>query len=96
MGYDQTFAAVIKPMAFRVLFAIAAYYDLVIDQMDVKIALLYGLIDQLIYVEMPETNATRNIQYGGYLYPVGLSGQLSKCNLWGPGFCKIRVSDFLC
>lgn len=32
-------------MAFRVLFAIAAYYDLDIDQMDVKIAFLYGLID---------------------------------------------------
>ncbi len=77
MGFDQTFAAVVKPMAFRVLFAIAAYYDLDIGQMDVKIAFLYGLIDQLIYVEMrkdTETNATRNIQYGGYLYPVGLSG----------------------
>ena len=74
MGFDQTFAAVVKPMAFRVLFAIAAYYDLDIDQMDVKIAFLYGLIDRLIYVEMPkgtQTNATRNIQYGGYLYPVG-------------------------
>lgn len=51
-------------MAFRVLFAIAAYYDLDIDQMDVKTAFLYGLINQLIYVEMPkgtETNATRDM-----------------------------------
>ena len=64
VDFDQTFAAVIKPMAFRVLFAIAAYYDLDIDQMDVKTAFLYGLIDQLIYVEMPkgtETNATRDM-----------------------------------
>lgn len=40
------------------------YYDLDIDQMDVKTAFLYGLINQLIYVEMPkgtETNATRDM-----------------------------------
>ncbi len=40
IDFDQTFAAVVKPMAFRVLFAIAAYYDLDIDQMDVKTAFL--------------------------------------------------------
>ena len=31
VDFDQTFAAVVKPMAFRVLFAIAAYFDLDID-----------------------------------------------------------------
>lgn len=51
-------------MAFRVLFAIAAYYDLDIDQIDVKTAFLYGLIDQLIYVKIPkgtETSATQDL-----------------------------------
>lgn len=64
VDFDQTYAAVVKPMAFRVLFAIAAYFDLDIDQMDVKTAFLYGLIDQLIYVELPkgtETEATKNM-----------------------------------
>lgn len=63
VDFDQTFAAVVKPMAFRVLFAIAAFHDLDIDQMDVKTAFLYGLIDQLIYVEQPkgtETKETRD------------------------------------
>ncbi len=46
------FAAVVKPVAFRVLYAIAAFFDLDIDQMDVKTAFLYGLIDQLVYVEI--------------------------------------------
>ncbi len=41
-------------MAFRVLFAIAAFYDLDIDQMDVKTAFLYGDIDQLLYVKLPK------------------------------------------
>lgn len=51
-------------MAFRVLFAIVAYFDPDIDQMDVKTAFLYRLIDQLIYVEMPkgtETEANKNM-----------------------------------
>lgn len=64
VDFDQTFAAVVKPMAFRVLFAVAAYFDLDIDQMDVKTAFLYGLIDQLIYMEIPkgsESKATRGM-----------------------------------
>lgn len=64
VDYDQTFAAVVKPMAFRVLFAIAAFFDLDIDQMDVKTAFLYGLIDQLVYVEIPkgtESEDNRNM-----------------------------------
>lgn len=54
VDFDQTYAAVVKPMALRVLFAITAFFDLDIDQMDVKTAFLYGLIDQLIYVEIPK------------------------------------------
>ncbi len=49
-------------MAFRVLFAVAAFFDLDIDQMDVKTAFLYGLIDQLVYVDISkgsETEANR-------------------------------------
>ena len=51
-------------MAFRVQFAVAAFFDLDIEQMDVKTAFLYGLIDQLVYVDIPkgsETEANRNM-----------------------------------
>ena len=64
VDFDQTFAAVVKPMAFRVLFAIPAFLDLDIDQMDVKTAFLYRLIDQLVYVEIPkgtESEDNRNM-----------------------------------
>lgn len=50
-------------MAFGVLFAIAAFLDPNIDQMEVKIAFLYGLIDQLVYIEIPkgrESEENRN------------------------------------
>lgn len=48
------FAAIVKLMAFRVLFTIAVFFDLDIKQMDVMIAFLYSLINQLVYVEIPK------------------------------------------
>lgn len=43
-----------KPMAFRILFAIAAYYEVDINQMDMKTGFFYGLINQLAYVQIPK------------------------------------------
>ena len=51
-------------MSFRVVFAIAAYYDLDINQMNVKTAFLYRMIDQLAYVQISkgsETTANKRI-----------------------------------
>ena len=59
VDFNQTFVVVVKPMAFRVLFAIAAYFDLDIDQMDVKTAFLYGLINQLIYIKISKGTKTK-------------------------------------
>lgn len=53
-------------MGFWVLFAIVAYYNLDINQIDIKTAFLYGLYNQLIYVKMPKgtkTNTTRDMIY---------------------------------
>lgn len=61
IDFNQTFVAMVKQMA---LFAIATYYDLDINQMDIKTAFLYGLIDQLIYVQIlkaSETNANKGM-----------------------------------
>lgn len=46
------FVAIVTPMTFKVLFAITAYYNLDINQIDIKTAFLYGLINQLIYVQI--------------------------------------------
>lgn len=53
IDFDQTFAAVVKPMTSQALFAIAAFYNLDIKQIDVKTAFLHSIIDQLLYVEVP-------------------------------------------
>ena len=41
-------------MVFWTLFAIAAFYDLNIEQMDVKTAFFHGIIDQVFYIKMPK------------------------------------------
>lgn len=39
-------------MVFKVLFTILAYFNLEIDQIDIKTAFLYILINQLIYIDI--------------------------------------------
>jgi len=53
IDFEETFAGVAKSMAIKVLFALAAQYDLEIDQMDVETAFLNGEIDADVYVEQP-------------------------------------------
>ena len=53
VDYLETFAAVVKPMTYKIMFAIAAALGLEIEQMDVKTAFLYSDIDEEIYVEQP-------------------------------------------
>lgn len=63
--YNETFAAVVKPMSYKALFAIAAALDYEIEQMDVKTAFLYGDVEEEIYVEQPtgyeEGDATEDV-----------------------------------
>lgn len=59
IDFDQIFVVVGKPMAFRVFFAIATFFDLDIDQIDVKTAFLYNLINQLVYIEMSKGTKTK-------------------------------------
>ena len=87
VDFDQTFASVVKPMAFRLIFALAAYHDLDIEQLDIVTAFLNGFIDQLIYVHMPK----------GYDVP-GMICKLNKA-LYGlkqsPRLWYERLSTFL-
>src|SRR5436309_12950037 len=44
------YAAVIKPMSYKVLFVLATFYDLHIEQMDVITAFLHGELSKVIYI----------------------------------------------
>lgn len=47
-------------MAFRIFFTIVAFYNLDIDQIDVKTAFLYGLINQFVYIEISKKTEIKN------------------------------------
>jgi hypothetical protein len=51
LDYNKTFAAVVKPISYKALFAIAAALDLEIKQINVKTAFLYSLIKETIFVK---------------------------------------------
>jgi hypothetical protein len=50
---NDTYASVVKPMSYKILFSIAASLDLEIEQMDVKTAFLNSPIEEDVYVEQP-------------------------------------------
>ena len=54
IDYQETFASVIKPMSYKIIFALVAAHDWELEQMDVKTAFLYGTVDEDIYVEQIE------------------------------------------
>lgn len=54
----------VKSMIFYIIFTIATYYDLNIDQINMNIAFFHNLINQLIYVEISkiiEMKANKNM-----------------------------------
>ena len=54
VDYDETFSPVAMLKSIRILFAIAAYYDYEIWQMNVKTAFLNGYLEEDVYMAQPE------------------------------------------
>ena len=50
VDYYETWAEIVKSMFFRTLFAIVAVRRLHAEQMNIVIAFLYELLDEIIYV----------------------------------------------
>lgn len=53
VDYNETWAGVVKSASFRSLFSIGPSRNLHIKQMDVVTAFLYGLLDEIVFVEQP-------------------------------------------
>jgi hypothetical protein len=54
IDYTETFALVVKWNTIRVLFALAAFYDLELFQMDAITAFLNRDLDEIIYMDLPK------------------------------------------
>ena len=50
MDYEETFSPVVRYSSFRFLFALAAKYNLSIDQMDFITAFLNPELEEVVYV----------------------------------------------
>ncbi len=63
IDYNETYAPVVALSTVRAILAIAAHYDLMLEQMDVVTAFLNGDFHEDVYMSIPEglvTNATQN------------------------------------
>ncbi|KAF1318440.1 Gag-pol polyprotein, partial [Globisporangium splendens] len=54
IDYEETFAPVAKFTSIRIILSLAAKYNLMLHQMDVKTAFLNGVLDEDIYMKQPD------------------------------------------
>ena len=54
VDYNEVFAPVAKYSSIRMLCAFVAMFGLILDQMDVVTAFLYGKLDEDIYMRQPQ------------------------------------------
>ncbi|KAL2114802.1 hypothetical protein VTJ04DRAFT_2111 [Mycothermus thermophilus] len=82
---ETTYAATLAARSFRLMMAIAAFFDLETEQFDVKQAFLYSDIDQPVYVKFPD-----GYEENGYCLRVekGLYGLREAPYLWYREFSK--------
>ncbi|GJW96074.1 putative ribonuclease H-like domain-containing protein [Tanacetum coccineum] len=66
IDYDEVFAPVARIEAIRLFLAFASYLGFMVYQMDIKSALLYGRIDEEVYVTQPK--GFRNTQDPNKVY----------------------------
>ncbi|KAH9113223.1 hypothetical protein LEN26_000145 [Aphanomyces euteiches] len=61
LDYNDVFAHVMRLESLRTLLAIANAHDLPVDQMDIDTAFLYGVLEDTIYIEVPDGISTQEI-----------------------------------
>ena len=54
IDYNGTFSPVSYKDSFRIIMALVAYYDLELHQMDVKMTLLNGDLEENVYMAQPK------------------------------------------
>ena len=87
IDYDETFAPVVRSSSLKTLLAIAAARDLLVHQMDVDTAFLYGVMppEPTLYMEVPE----------GYPIPDHLIGKKNLVGIVKKGIYGLKQSPKL-
>jgi hypothetical protein len=66
IDFGETFAPVARLESIRILLAYASHYNFKLQQMDVKSALLNGLLNELVYVKQP--SGFENPKFPNHVY----------------------------
>jgi transposase InsO family protein len=87
IDYDETFAPVVRSSSLKSLLAVAAARDLIVHQMDVDTAFLYGVMppDPTLYMEVPD----------GYPIPDHLKGKENLVGIVKKGIYGLKQSPKL-
>ena len=89
VDFLETRANVTRPQTWRILFAMACYYDWHIEAMDVTTAFLYGDIDVELYMEQPPGHAIDGMIC---LLLKTLYGLKQSGNIWSSVLTKFLIS----
>ncbi|KAE8715970.1 hypothetical protein F3Y22_tig00110156pilonHSYRG00076 [Hibiscus syriacus] len=58
IDFSEIFSPVVKHCSIKLILALVAQYDLELEQLDVKTAFLYGVLEETIYMDQPDGYCT--------------------------------------
>ena len=90
VDYSEVFCPVVKYNSIRVLLAITAYFDLNLNQLDVKTAFLHGNFEEEIYMEQPEGFIQKGLEDRVCLLKKSLYGLKQSPRRW-----YLRLDQFM-
>ena len=90
------FSLVVKYNSIRLLLALSAYYDIELEQMDVKTAFLHGSLDEEIFMAQPEGFIERGLEDNVCLLKKSLYGLKQSPRQWYLKFDEFMISHGYC
>jgi ATP-binding cassette subfamily B (MDR/TAP) protein 1 len=63
IDFDEMFSPVVKMTSIRMILGVVASLNLEVEQMDVKTALLYGELEEEIYMKQPKGFLVKGKEY---------------------------------
>jgi hypothetical protein len=92
IDYNEVFSPVVKYSSIRVLLAMVAYFDLELEQLDVKTVFLHGELEEQIYMQQPEGFIVPNMEDQVCLLKKSLYGLKQSPRQWYKRFDMFMVS----
>lgn len=91
IDYNETFAAVIKQMSFKVIFALCVMYDWYLHKVDMKSAFTQGFIKNLMYIEQPKGFEDKDHPDWVLLLNKALYGLKQSARIWYETLHKVLI-----